>query len=247
VARAQRAEEARCASEVAEQEARRAGLEARVEERARLARELHDSVSQALFASTLRTRTAQRHLAVSGVQLPVVERELAVLGDLVGAALAEMRALIFEMRPEALAAEGLVAALQRQATALSARTGLPITVSGPPERLPLPPDAEEHLYRLTLEALNNAVKHADAAELAVRLTLSEDAVEVIVSDDGRGFDPGEHRPGHLGLQTMRERAAAVGGTLELQAQPSAGTTVRCRVPAQGGPPAQHLPAPATPT
>jgi signal transduction histidine kinase len=119
-----------------------------------------------------------------------------------------------------------------QAAALTARTGLAITVTGPPERLPLRPDAEEHLYRLALEALNNAVKHADAGELAVRVTLAGDAVEVTVADDGRGFDPDASHPGHLGLHTMRERAEAVGGTLELSARPEAGTTVRCRVPAQ---------------
>ncbi len=241
VARAQRAEEARVASELAEQEARRASAEARAAERTRLARELHDSVSQALFASTLRTRTAQRQLAASGAALPVVEHELAVLGDLVSAALAEMRALIFEMRPDALADEGLVAALERQAAALRARTGMSVTVTGPPERLPLTPEAEEHLYRLTLEALNNAVKHADAGELSVHVTLAEGVVEVTVADDGRGFDPGGHHPGHLGLVTMRERAEAVGGTLELQARPSAGTTVRCRVPAQKGPMRSPLP------
>ena len=152
-----------------------------------------------------------------------------------------MRALIFEMRPEALAAEGLVAALHRQAAALAARSGLSITVTGPPERLPLAPEAEEHLYRLTLEAMNNAVKHAGAGELAVCVTLSGDLLEVTVSDDGCGFDPADPRPGHLGLHTMRERAEAVGGSLELQAQPSAGTIVRCRVPAQKGPMRSPLP------
>src|SRR5206468_11602697 len=89
------------------------------------------------------------------------------LRALTPAALAEMRALIVAMRPEALADAGLVTALQRQAAAIQARTGLPVVVTGPPGRLPLAPAAEEHLYRVALEALNNAVKHADARTLSV--------------------------------------------------------------------------------
>jgi signal transduction histidine kinase len=230
VGRAHRAEAARRASELAEQEARRAGEEARTAERSRLARDLHDSVSQALFAGTLRARTAQKVLERSGADVPGLADELAVLRDLVAAALAEMRALIFEMRPEALAEEGLVAALRRQASAIQARTGLVVTVEGPAERLPLSVDAEEHLYRLALEALNNAVKHAEATTLGIAVVAVDGVVEVCVTDDGRGFD-GRAHPGHLGLHTMRERAEAVGGTLELTGRTSAGTTVRCRVPA----------------
>ena len=236
VGRAHRAEAARLASELAEQGARRAGEEARQAERSRLARELHDSVSQTLFAGTLRTRTAQKVLERSGADVPGLAQELAVLRDLVAAALAEMRALIFEMRPEALAEEGLVAALRRQATAIQARTGLVVTIEGPAERLPLSVDAEEHLYRLALEALNNAVKHAEATTLGVAITVVDGFVEVCVTDDGRGFDGVAH-PGHLGLHTMRERAEAVGGTLELTGRASAGTTVRCRVPAPRSSPA----------
>jgi signal transduction histidine kinase len=236
VGRAHRAEAARLASELAEREARRAGEEARTAERSRLARDLHDSVSQALFAGTLRARTAQNVLERSGADVPGLGEELAVLRDLVSAALAEMRALIFEMRPEALAEEGLVAALRRQASAIQARSGLVVTVEGPAERLPLTVDAEEHLYRLALEALNNAVKHAEATTLGVQVVAVDGVVEVCVTDDGRGFDGAPH-PGHLGLHTMRERAEAVGGILELVGRASAGTTVRCRVPAPRSSPA----------
>jgi signal transduction histidine kinase len=108
VCRAQRAEAARRASERAEQEARQAALEVRSAERARLARELHDSVSQALFAGTLRARSAQKQLAKAGIEAPKLAADLTALRELTTAALAEMRALIFEMRPEALVDEGLV-------------------------------------------------------------------------------------------------------------------------------------------
>ena len=113
---------------------------------------------------------------------------------------------------------------------IQARTGLEVTVEGPVERLPLSVEAEEHLYRLALEALNNAVKHAEATTLGVAVVALDGVVEVCVTDDGRGFDGAAH-PGHLGVHTMRERAEAVGGTLELTGRTSAGTTVRCRVPA----------------
>src|SRR5437763_450242 len=132
-------------------------------ERARLARELHDSVSQALFSIRLHARTAQ--LAMDKQGLPrdgPLGRSVAELRGLTQGALAEMRALIFELRPEALAEEGIVAALGKQAAALSARSGVPIAVDGARDRLDVEPKVEEHLYRLVLEALNNVTKHAHA-------------------------------------------------------------------------------------
>jgi len=140
----------------------------------------------------------------------VVER----LRELTTGALAEMRALIFELRPGALAEEGLVAAVCKQAAALEARTGTTVRVEAPAERLDLAPDDEEHLYRLVLEALNNALKHADADSIDVDLRVEGEALVVGVRDDGRGFDPAQERPGHLGLHTMRERAGALGARLD---------------------------------
>ena len=201
-------------------------------ERHRLSRELHDSVSQALFAMTLHARTAQRHLSGLGLtdDHPAAV-QVAQLHALTQAALAEMRALIFEVRPGALAEEGLAQALTRQAAAISAREQVPITVEGPADRVPLRPDVEEHLYRLVLEAIVNAVKHARASAIAVRLAVpAEDRMELTVTDDGAGFDTDARHPGHLGLTTMRDRAAAAGGLLEVTSAPGAGTTVRVTVP-----------------
>ena len=144
-----------------------------------------------------------------------------------------MRALIFELRPDALAEEGLVAALARQAAAISAREGLPVTVEGPDEPLPLSPEAAEHAYRVALEALHNTVKHAAASHATVTVAADDgQRVRVSVADDGAGFDPGLARPGHLGLRTMAERARAVGGDLELVTAPGAGTRVQLTVPAR---------------
>jgi signal transduction histidine kinase len=141
-----------------------------------------------------------------------------------------MRALIFELRPGALAEEGLVAAVCKQAAALEARTGTTVRVAAPAERVELAPDVEEHLYRLVLEALHNALKHADAEMIEVDLRVEGDALVVGVRDDGRGFDPGQEHPGHLGLHTMRDRADAVGGRFEVSSAPGAGTAVLARVP-----------------
>lgn len=205
-------------------------------ERQRLARELHDSVSQALFSMTLHARTAERRLAALGVPAgDPLAVSLATLSDLARGALAEMRALIFELRPGSLEHDGLVAALTRQAQAINAREGLTITVSGPAVRLPLDAHAEEHLYRLVLEALNNTVKHAGAATASVDVTVDEVAqrLTIVVRDDGRGFDPDSVAGAHLGQATMRDRAAAVGGDLTVDSAVGIGCTVTVRVPIGG--------------
>jgi PAS domain S-box-containing protein len=211
-------------------------------ERQRLARELHDSVSQALFSMTLHARTAERQLTAAGVarDAPAAET-VRRLADLTQGALAEMRALIFELRPGALAQEGLVTALQRQAAALTAREAVPIEVTGPAERPVLDPSVEEHLYRLTLEALNNAVKHAAASRITVSITLEDSALALCVADDGLGFDPTQQFPGHLGQTTMAERAAAISGELAVDSTPGAGCRITVRVPVH---PPQDTAAPA---
>jgi signal transduction histidine kinase len=207
-----------------------------VSERQRLARGLHDSVSQSLFSMTMHARAAERRLAALGIaEQDPAAREVAQLRELTAGALAEMRALIFELRPDSLAEEGLVAALGKQATALTARTQIPVHVEGPTTRPELEPHVEEHLYRLSMEALNNALKHADPS--AVTITISTDnarggasPVEISVIDDGAGFDPSIPRPGHLGLGTMRERATSIGASLELASAPGHGTRVTVRLP-----------------
>jgi signal transduction histidine kinase len=202
-------------------------------ERQRIARDLHDSVSQSLFSTTLHVRTAQHALTRWGLDAtgPVGE-ELSEIGQLTRGALAEMRALIFELQPGALGEEGLVAALTKQASALSAREGLVIEVDGPDERLPLGPEIEEQLYRLGQEALANVVKHARASNATVRIAATHDTVSMEVSDDGRGFDPAAVGREHFGLRSMRGRVADLGGRLEVTSAPGRGAVLRVEVPAQ---------------
>jgi signal transduction histidine kinase len=224
-------ERRRAALELAEsqrRESERAALE-----RQRIARDLHDSVSQSLFSTTLHVRAAQRALALESLDAtgPVGE-ELSEIGQLTRGALAEMRALIFELRPGALAEEGLVAAFTKQALALSAREGLVIEVDGPGERLPLGPQVEEQLYRLGQEALANVVKHARASSVTVRIATKDGTVSMEVSDDGCGFDPAAVGREHFGLRSMQGRVADLGGRLEVTSSLGHGTVLRVEVPAQ---------------
>jgi signal transduction histidine kinase len=146
--------------------------------------------------------------------------------------LTELRALIFELRPESLEREGLVGALERQVASVRARHGLEVSVElGEEPDLSQP--AKEALYRVAQEALQNAVKHARAQTVRLLLESGGAEVRLLVADDGRGFDPRQDFPGHLGLQSMRERAAAVGGSVEIDSAPGAGTRLQAQVPLLG--------------
>ena len=204
---------------------------AALRERARLARELHDSVIQSLFSMTLHTRAAQLAIENAGGEPDAtVAQSLHEVSLLVKDALAEMRALIFELRPDGLVEEGLVAALRHQAAALSARETVRVLVEGPTERLVLDVEVEQQLYRIAVEALNNVVKHAQATRVVVRLVTEADAVVLVVVDDGVGFDVGVPQEGHLGLSTMAERAASIGASVDIRSGRGTGTSITVSAP-----------------
>jgi signal transduction histidine kinase len=212
-------------------ESRRRELERATEERQRIARDLHDSVSQSLFSMALHARTAERALQEAGQEADgQVGRELGHVGELSRTAQAEMRALIFELRPRGLAEEGLVSALTKHAGAVSAREGLAIEVTGPAQRLAISAESEEQLYRLGQEALANASKHARATRITVTVTNEASRVGLEVSDDGRGFDARGSYPGHLGLTTMQSRASEIDAELRIDSSPESGTVVRVDMP-----------------
>ncbi len=202
---------------------------AELEERQRLARELHDSVSQALYGIALNAATAEAVRDTAPERLPTLHGELLALAE---AGLAEMRALIFELRPESLQQEGLVAALEKQTAAVRASYGI-VVEADLPEEPDVAPGIKEALYRVALEALHNAGRHARPRAVHLSLKRENEQLVLRVSDDGRGFDPAQPFPGHLGSRSMRERATAVGGTLEVASTPGAGTQVEARVPAEG--------------
>jgi signal transduction histidine kinase len=206
---------------------------AALEERQRLARELHDSVSQVLYGVGLGARTASALLDGATIA-PELKSSLAEPLDyvlsLAEAGLAEMRALIFELRPDSLEREGLVAALTRQAAALRARHKLEVH-SEFCEEPALSFEAKEALYRIAQESLNNTVKHAQAGRVDICLDVRHGEIILELADDGVGFDPQAEYSGHMGLNSMRERAVQIAGTLEIVSEAGQGAVVRVRIPA----------------
>ncbi len=199
---------------------------ASLQERQRLARELHDSVSQALYAIGLGAHTAREAIASDSEQaLASIDYVLA----LAEAGLAEMRALIFELRPESLEIEGLVAALTKQVAVLRTRYKLNVEADLG-EEPDLSMEMKHALYRIAQEALHNIVKHARASLVVLRLARQANEIILQVRDNGRGFDQAGHFPGHLGLRSMHERVSKMGGTLTIESVPGQGTCVGVRMP-----------------
>ena len=202
---------------------------AALEERNRLARNLHDSVSQSLYSLTLMAGTTKKMLERSP-DLDVVMKSVTRLGDTAHQALKEMRLLLYELRPAVLDSEGLVSALQNRIETVEERLGIKVDLQakGLPE---LPSDMEDALYHVALEALNNVVKHAGSMTASIKLTSEEGNVMMIVSDKGSGFDTNHPQRGQ-GLRNMRERVQMLGGEVSFASEPGKGTriTVQFRLP-----------------
>ncbi|OYT68936.1 MAG: histidine kinase, partial [Chloracidobacterium sp. CP2_5A] len=145
------------------------------------------------------------------------------------AGLSEMRALIFELRPESLQTEGLVAALTKQSDALRARHKLDVVTRFDPEP-EISLEAKEALYRIAQEAMHNVARHAHATRVELSLLNADGALTLEIRDNGKGFDPAQPYPGHLGLKSMPERAAHIGGAFHIESRPGAGTVITVTVP-----------------
>jgi PAS domain S-box-containing protein len=197
-----------------------------LEERQRLAHELHDSVSQSLYAIQLGAGMARQRLDENP---GAAAQPIDYVMRLAQASQAEMRAVLFDLRPEALESDGLVAGINRQIEAVRVRRGIVVqTIATEEPELHI--EAKEALYRVAREALWNTVKHARARRVDVRLEVRQDSVSLEISDDGIGFDPKRSYPGHLGLHSMQERATRVGGSLEILSIHHHGTRVVVSVP-----------------
>jgi two-component system nitrate/nitrite sensor histidine kinase NarX len=190
-------------------------------ERQRLARELHDAVTQTLFSASITAEVLPRLLDRDP---DAARRGAEDLRQLTRGALAEMRTLLVELRPAALTEAPLGDLLRQLVEALEGRKRLAatLTVTG---RRPLPPQVQVALYRIAQEALHNAAKHARASNVAVALRRDDAGATLRIADDGRGFDPLRVGGDHFGLGIMRERAAAVGARLAIASQPDEGTTI----------------------
>ena len=203
------------------------------EERQRLARDLHDAVTQTLYSATL---IAEALPAVWEREPSAGLSNLARLQRLVRAALAEMRTLLFELRPEALDSAPLEALLDRLGDALSGQIEGPVTIRTAAD-IPLSSAARLVFYRVTQEAFNNIAKHARATAVDVECVADSDgAVSLSVRDDGVGFDPGAVGPDRMGLRIMRERLDGVGASLDVDSAPGRGTTITAVWPGLAGAP-----------
>ena len=199
---------------------------ATLEERQRLARELHDAVTQTLFSATLIAdvlpRIWQRDPAQGLARLEELRR-------LSRGALAEMRTLLLELRPQALSETPLHELLRQLAEAAMSRAAIHIEVRVEGATRELSADSQVGLYRLAQEALNNVVRHARASHVEVHLRWGEEVV-LRISDDGVGFDPSTVPADHLGLRFMHERAVALGATCEVESSPGRGTRITITLP-----------------
>jgi signal transduction histidine kinase len=201
------------------------------QERSRLARDLHDSVTQTLFTMTLTVESTRILLTRD---LDRARQQLDKLQELARSALGEMRALIYRLRPSVVAEHGLAAALRRHLVMLQRGHGLSVALEVVGESH-LRREQAQRLFRIAQEALNNVVKHAETDRAHVTLRLEDDHTFLEVRDHGKGFVPqAVGRQGtHIGLATMRERAEQLGGTLRIDSHPGEGTRVVVEIPAPG--------------
>jgi len=201
-----------------------------LEERTRLAREIHDTLAQQLTAIVLQLEAAEAFVERSPGRAASV---VVAARDLARSALQEARRSVWNLRPAPLEATGLVAALEREVRRWRQQSGISarLLAESLPNPLPLPPAAEVALFRIVQEALANAARHSHARRVEVSLARREGALEVCVADDGEGFDAeARTHPGSFGLMGMTERARLAGGSLEVDSTPGQGTRITVRLP-----------------
>ena len=190
-------------------------------ERHRLARDLHDAVTQTLFSASLIAEVMPKVWARHPEE---GQRSLEELRLLTRGALAEMRTLLLELRPSALTEAKLGTLLRHLTDAMTSRTRVPINLNVEGD-CSLPPDVQIALYRIAQEALNNVAKHAEARQAIVALNCRPQFIELHIIDNGRGFDPAQISPGHMGLSIMRERAKTIDARLNIDSETEKGTEI----------------------
>jgi signal transduction histidine kinase len=201
--------------------AERAADEAVTADRTRLARDLHDAVTQTLFSASL---TAEVLPELWEMDIEEAKRSTEELRQLTRGALAEMRTLLLELRPATLTQTHLSDLIKQLCEAFIGRSRLPIKMSLEGD-CPLPPEVQVAIYRIAQESLNNVFKYARATEVDVKLYISETSVHFMTCDNGIGFDMSTSKPTSLGMRIMRERAEAIGADFQITSQPGSGTCV----------------------
>jgi PAS domain S-box-containing protein len=208
--------------------------QARSDERRRLARDLHDSVVQQLFSMRMQAKVLRNQLD-RNVDTDRLRRSAEELASLSSSALADLRQLVFELRPLELAEQGMVEAVRRQAAGVQARTGLLVEVHTDSDRIEASLELQEDVYRIVSEAVHNVVKHADASTAVITIMVDDEDLVVKVSDDGVNASSAAGSVDHvgLGLESMRERTARWGGRITAGPRPGGGWSVCLTVPLPG--------------
>jgi signal transduction histidine kinase len=197
------------------------GRAATADERSRIARELHDSVTQTLFTASMLAEATPR---IWNRDRDIARQNMDKLSVLIRGALADMRSLLLELRSDAPPDQSLGQLLNtlEEATRTRGNATVSISIEGDRE---LPPGVTMTLYHIAQEALNNVIKHAEANHVDMTLLNKPDRVLLHIRDDGRGFDPQVIPAGHMGISIMTERAQKIGADLQIQSQPGRGTEV----------------------
>ncbi|MCT4535101.1 GAF domain-containing sensor histidine kinase [Halodesulfovibrio sp.] len=199
------------------------------EERQRLGRELHDSVTQALYAVTLCADAANRSMS-RGMQETAAE-QLHALREMAQQAMRDMRSLIFDLHPPELENEGLGGAIQSRMNSVEIRSGLNAKLYVQGEERRLTHSTEDELFRIALEALSNTTKHSRAQDVSVTLTYAPESVTMVITDNGNGFEIDQLPTGGMGLRNIRERAQKIHAKLTINSTKGVGTTITLIVPA----------------
>ena len=203
-----------------------AAARAAQEERQRLARDLHESVTQSLYSASLMAEAARRHSA--GANLEATNDYTTRLSQLSHHALRQLRLLVYELRPSLLEQEGLVGALRHRLEAVEQRAGIHARLVEEGQ-IELPPAMQSEMFWIAQEALNNALKHAAATHTIVTVGATTDTAWLEVRDNGCGFDPDSARADGHGLDHLHDRLARLGGLLEIETKPGGGSVVRARL------------------
>jgi PAS domain S-box-containing protein len=193
-------------------------------ERDRLARRLHDAVTQTLFSASIIAESTPR---IMENDPDLAKRNLEQLSTMLRGSLAEMRTMLIELRPEALIGKQIGELIQTLSEASQTRINCPVHIVIDDERDP-PEDVTIVFYRIAQEAFSNIIKYAEASEVSINLACDKDAVVMILKDNGRGFEPDQVPPGHIGLNIMAERIEQIGGELTIDSKPGQGTQITAK-------------------
>ncbi|WP_096190286.1 sensor histidine kinase [Evansella halocellulosilytica] len=206
-------------------------IQAQEEERKRLSREIHDGPAQMMANVMLRSEIVEKVYNEHGVSAAI--KEISDLRQMVKESLAEVRRIIYDLRPMALDDLGVVPTLRKYLTNFAEHTNMNITFKNMGKERRLPSEMEVAIFRFVQEAAQNAYKHAKPTELLVKIELKPSHAILVIKDDGKGFDPSVKKEGSFGLIGMKERVNMIDGKMSIDSKPNQGTLIMVQIPING--------------